>query len=182
MIKKNTGVDNPPPFYETERLLLRPSMEEDAPMVYELFNSPKWKKYVGDRKLQNIDDAAKYIRERMRPQLERLGFSNNTVIRKSDGAKLGCCGLYDREGLEGVDIGFGFLPQYEGFGYAYEAASRVKKIGIEEFGIREILGITMHTNLASQKLLLKLGLKRDGEVTLPGETEKLLLFRWKLLN
>lgn len=171
-----------PPVYETDRLLLRPSLEEDAEMLYQLFNSPKWKKFVGDRKVQNTADAAAYIRERMWPQFKRLGFSNNTVIRKSDGAKLGCCGLYDREGLDGVDIGFGFLPQYEGHGYAFEAASRVKKMGIEDFEIKEISGITSPANFASQKLLRKLGLKQDGEVILPGETEKLLLFRWKLLQ
>ncbi|GAB2769022.1 GNAT family N-acetyltransferase [Salinimicrobium soli] len=167
-------------IYETERLLLRPSTEEDADMILELFNSPKWKRYVGERKVNTLEDAAKYIRERMMPQLHRLGFSNNTVIRKSDGAKLGCCGLYDREGLDGVDIGYGFLPQYEGHGYAFEAACRVKQLGIEDFGIKEILGITAQENLASQKILLKLGLREEGLISLPGETKKLLLYRWKL--
>ncbi|MGB7843504.1 MAG: GNAT family N-acetyltransferase [Salinimicrobium sp.] len=167
-------------LYETQRLLLRPSTEEDADMLLALFNSPNWIKYIGDRKVRTLEDAAKYIRERMRPQLERFGFSNNTVMRKSDGAKLGCCGLFVREGLQGVDIGYGFLPQYEGRGYALEAASRVKLAGIEDFGLREIQGFTSAANFASQKLLLKLGLKQDGEISLPGETEKLLLFKWKL--
>jgi ribosomal-protein-alanine N-acetyltransferase len=169
---------NASPTYETERLLLRPSIEDDADMLLALFNSPKYLQFVGDRNLRSLDDARKYIRERMIPQFERLGFSNNTVIRRSDGAKLGCCGLYDREGLNGVDIGFGFLPQYEGQGYAFEAANRVKQVGVEEFGITEILGITVRDNLASQKLLAKLGLNRDGYTTLPGETTKLLLYRW----
>jgi hypothetical protein len=46
----------------------------------------------------------------MTPQLKKLGFSSYTVIRKTDNAKVGSSGLYDREGLEGIDLGFAFLP------------------------------------------------------------------------
>lgn len=102
---------------ETERLRLRSTSEEDADFVYRLLNSPQWLKYIGDRKVYSIEDARGYIQKKMLPQLERLGHSNFTVIRKSDGARMGSCGLYDREGLEGVDIGFAFLPEYEGQGY-----------------------------------------------------------------
>ena len=95
--------------FETERLLLKPMSKEDAPFLLELLNSPKWIKYVGDRNVHSIEEAASYIKIKMTPQLKRLGFSNYTVIRKTDHAKLGSCGLYDREGLEGVDIGFPFF-------------------------------------------------------------------------
>lgn len=60
----------------------------------------------------------------MRPQFERLGFGNYIMIRKSDGIKLGSCGLYDREGLDGIDIGYALMPQFERQGYAIEAASK----------------------------------------------------------
>ena len=165
--------------YETERLILRPTTESDAAYILELMNTPKWLKNIGDRKVHSEEDAIKYIQERMLPQLERLGFSNYTVIRKSDGVKMGSCGLYDREGLEGLDIGFAFLPAFEKKGYAYEAASRIKQAAIEDFGIEIIKAITIPSNTASQNLLEKLGLKFQKRFFMEGDSEELMLYQWE---
>jgi ribosomal-protein-alanine N-acetyltransferase len=164
--------------FETERLILRPTNEEDAKFFYELLNSPNWLKYIGDRKVYSIEAAQKYITEKILPQLESLGYANYTVIRKLDNNKIGTCGLYDREGMEGIDIGFAFLPEYEKQGYAFEAANKVKQAGIEEFNITEIKAITTKDNLASQKLLKKLGLIFVKHFTLPDDGEELLLYHF----
>ncbi|PRY13233.1 RimJ/RimL family protein N-acetyltransferase [Pontibacter ummariensis] len=164
--------------FETERLILKPTSEEDASFIYELLNTPKWIKYIGDRNVKSIEDAAEYIRRRMRPQLERLGFSNYTVIQKAANVKVGTCGLYDREGLEGIDIGFAFLPEHEKMGYAFEAANEIKRAGIEEFGISELKAITIKDNFASQKLLKKLGFYFCRTTFLPNDDEELLLFKY----
>jgi [ribosomal protein S5]-alanine N-acetyltransferase len=164
--------------FETERLVLRPTSEADAPFMFELLNSPKWIKYIGDRNVRSVEDAKNYIKSRMQPQLEKLGYSNYTVIRKSDQVKLGVCGLYDREGLEGIDIGFAFLPEYEGNGYALEAAKEVKRAGLKEFGISQLRAITIKENVGSQKLLEKLGFKFIKMVQLPTDPEDLMLFEF----
>ena len=166
--------------FETERLLLIPTSEEDAAFMYELLNSPTWIRFIGDRNVRSVEEAATYIRNRITTQLERLGFANYTVIRKTDREKLGVCGLYDREGLEGIDIGFAFLPQHEKQGYAFEAALEVKRAGIEEFGISQMKAITAKDNVASQKLLEKLGLRYSKQVQLPNDAEELLLYELKI--
>lgn len=165
--------------FETERLILRPTVEEDASFLVELLNTPKWLQYIGDRKVRSIEDAKEYVKNKIRPQLERLGYANYTVIRKSDGAKLGSCGLYDREGLKGVDIGFAFLPQFEKQGYAFESASKIKEVGFQVFNIEEISAITTKENIASQKLLEKLGLKYIKIIRIPNDDEDLLLYQLK---
>ena len=122
--------------FETERLILRPSGLEDAELVLELLNMPKWLKFIGDRNVKTLEEAQEYIKTRMLPQLERLGYSNYTMITKSDRSQIGTCGLYDREGLEGIDIGFALLPKYEGQngdeqvdpGYPYDLALRVRVV------------------------------------------------------
>ena len=162
--------------FETERLLLKPMSKEDAPFLLELLNSPKWIKYVGDRNVHSIEEAASYIKIKMTPQLKRLGFSNYTVIRKTDHAKLGSCGLYDREGLEGVDIGFAFLPQYEKMGYAFESANKIKELAFSQFNLKQISAITTKENKDSQKLLEKLGLKYMKIINIPDDDEDLLLY------
>ena len=162
--------------FETERLIIRPTNIEDAAFIFELMNSPKWLKNIGQRNLNSIDDAKNYINQKMIPQLEKLGYTNNTVIRKSDQVKIGTCGLYSREGLEGVDIGFAFLPQYEKMGYAFEAANKLMQIAFPEFGIKKINAITIKENIASQKLIEKLGLTFQKVIKLPNDPEDLMLY------
>ena len=164
------------PTFITERLILRLTELEDAPFILELFNSPKWIQFIGDRNLRTIEQAEKYITERMRAQLAHYDFSNYTVIRKEDQIKLGNCGLYDREGLGGIDIGFAFLPQYEGKGYAYEAANELKKQAFTRFNLRELHAITDKENIGSQRLIEKLGLQFKKYITLPDDKEEIMLY------
>ena len=163
--------------FETERLVLQPTTEEDAGFILELLNSPKWLEYIGDRNVHTEEDAKQYIKNKISPQLEKLGFGNYTLIRKTDGVKIGSCGLYDREGLEGIDIGFALLPAFEGLGYGFESASKVLEIGKTEFNIDRFSAITTKNNLASQRLIEKLGLRYIKTIRIPNDEEELLLYR-----
>lgn len=163
--------------FETERLILKPTLEEDAEFLFQLINMPKWIKYIGERNVKTVQEAENYIVEKMKPQLVKLGFGNYTLIRKTDNVKIGTCGLHDREGLEGLDIGFAFLPEYERKGYAFEAAEKLKNIAFSEFGINKISAITTKNNFASQRLLEKLGLKKIGTTKVTNDDEELLLYR-----
>jgi RimJ/RimL family protein N-acetyltransferase len=162
--------------FQTERLLLRPTSEQDALFIYELFNTPKWLRFIGERDVKSEEAARAYIRAKMLPQLEKLGFGNYTVIRKADNLTVGSCGLYDRPGLEGIDIGFAFLPQHEKKGYAFEASRELLRAAVEDFGLIKINAITEGENLGSQKLLERLGLVFTKTVRLPGEEEDLLFY------
>jgi len=104
------------------------------------------------------------------------------MIRKKDGTKIGTCGIYDRAGVEGFDIGFATLPDYEKKGYAYEATSRILSAAFEEFGIEKVCGYTTKDNLDSQRLLIKLGFERVGTTYLPNDEEKLEAYRKVKVN
>ncbi len=162
--------------FDTDRLMMRPTCEEDAEFIFRLLNMPKWHQFIGDRNVNSKADAAEYIKVKMDPQLERLGFGNYTVIRKTDAMKLGTVGLYDREGLEGLDIGFAFLPDFEGQGYAYESATALIDYIRLNFGLNVINAITDKRNVSSQKLLEKLGLNFQKMTLLPGESEEVMFY------
>ena len=162
--------------FQTERLTIRPTNSEDAAFIYELLNSPKWKRNIGDRNIETLEDAREYINTKSTPQHLRLGYGNYTVIRKEDGRKIGTCGLYDRPGVEGIDIGFAFLPDYEKMGYAFESASKVKQAAIELFGLKKLSAITIAENVPSQRLLEKLGLRFIKTMRIPNDDEELLYY------
>ena len=164
--------------FQTERLQMRPvSASFDKAFIFELLNTPKWLKNIGDRNIKSEEDAAAYINTKMTPKLEKLGYGNYVVIRKEDGAKLGTCGLYNRKGIEGVDIGFAFLPQYEKKGYAFESAKKLLTVAFDYFKITQISGVTIIENKASQNLLKKLGLEFKKIIKLPNDKVELLLFK-----
>lgn len=165
--------------YHTKRLSLRPTNIEDAAFVLELLNSPKWLEFIGDRNVKSLKDAKTYIQDIMLPVLKKNGFGNFTVIRKEDGAKIGCCGLYDREGVEGFDLGFAFLPDFENLGYGFESASKIKSAAVSDFNLKHISAITNPENIDSQRLLEKLDFKFQKNINLPGSRQKLMLYRFQ---
>ena len=164
---------------ETERLFIRPTIQEDASFILELMNSPKWLEFIGDRNIKTLKNAQEYIELKMTPQFKRLGYGNHTVICKRDDSKIGSVGLYDREGIKGIDLGFAFLPKYEGKGYAFEASYRLQQAALEEFGLNFLSAITTKNNVASQRLLVKLKFELTGTIVLPSDTEALLLYTFK---
>ncbi len=165
-----------PLTYETPRLYLRPTDDNDARLILKLLNSPGWIKYIGDRNVHNLEESKAYIQERMTPQLDRLGYGNFTLIKKVDHTPIGTCGLYDREGLDGVDIGFALLPEYHSKGYAFEAAHKILSLAWERFGLHKVRAITTNNNYPSQALIDKLGLKFIKNIMLPNDTETLRLY------
>lgn len=164
---------------ETERLVLKPTTEVDTGFIFELLNTPKWIKYIGDRNIGSLDDAKAYIVNKILPQFEQSGFGTYTVIKKSDQVKIGTCGLYDREGLEGVDLGFAFLPEFEKNGYAFEASKRILEIAFEKLNFNDVKAITTQENSSSQRLLEKLNFKLEGKIKLSEEGDEMLLFKRK---
>ncbi|MDH6251649.1 ribosomal-protein-alanine N-acetyltransferase [Chryseobacterium sp. H1D6B] len=174
MSPKNLSRENN--INETERLIIRPISLNDSEFILDLYNRPKFIKYIGDRDIRSLTDAANYIQHRFLPQLEKSGFGNYVVVTKESNEKVGAVGIFEREGLDVVDIGFSLLEEYEGKGYAYEAAVKVKSIGMDDFGLKKLSAITSKNNFSSQKLIEKLGLKFQKHVTLPNDDEELMYY------
>ena len=167
---------------ETERLTMCPMSVEDAEFILELYNSPKFIEFIGDRNIKTTEDAANYITQKFLPQYEKLGFGNYLIVRKTDNKKIGSVGIFEREGLDVHDIGFSFLPEFEGNGYGFESASKLLSTAVEEFSLKKISAITTKTNFSSQKLIEKLGLKFQKMVTLPDDDVELLYYETSTEN
>jgi ribosomal-protein-alanine N-acetyltransferase len=162
--------------YKTERLIIRPMSLDDADLILELYNMPSFIKFIGNRNIKSLADAENYIRAKFLPQFEKLGFGNYLIELKEGNIKIGGVGIFEREGLDIVDIGFSVLERFEGKGYMFEAAQKVKSIGMDDFGLTKLSAITSKDNFSSQKLIERLGLKFQKYVTLPNEDEELMYY------
>ncbi|MEM9545226.1 MAG: GNAT family N-acetyltransferase [Bacteroidota bacterium] len=165
--------------FSTDRLILRPMRLEDAPFVFELVNTKEWIENIGPRNVPSINAAKKYIQEKMVDHYEKHGYGNFLMMRKADGVKIGCISLYNRDDVEGVDIGFAMLPQYMSKGYAFEGAEVIKLAAKDEYGLKGITAFTTKENEISQKLILKLGLEFKKTIIFGDEKEELLFYELK---
>ena len=159
----------------TERLTLREVTHDDAAFILELLNTTKYIKYIGDRGVRSIEDARRYIDERYLASYRDNGYGLYGVVENASGALIGACGFVRRDTLPGPDIGFSFLPEFEGKGYGFESAAAVMKHGREVLGFDQVLAITSLDNHASEKLLTKLGFTLDDTIDFNGERLKLFV-------
>ena len=164
----------------TERLQLRELTEsdEDARFTLALMSDPDFHRYIGDRGVRTVEDARNYNLRGPIAMYRDHGFGMLRVELK-DGTAIGQCGLLKRDGLDDVDIGFAFLPEYRGQGYALEAVQAVMQWGETGLGLARIVAIATPDNRASIGLLERLGLHRERMIRLPGSSENLVLLSWQ---
>jgi len=160
----------------TQRLELRQLDAGDAPFMLELLNDPSFIANIGDRGVRNVEDAARYIQDRMVPSYARHGYGLYLVNLRATGAPVGICGLVKRDYLDDPDIGFAFLPQSRGQGYALESATAVRVHAFEVVRVSRLLAITSPHNTRSMQLLEKIGLRFERMITPPGEAREIRLY------
>jgi RimJ/RimL family protein N-acetyltransferase len=160
---------------ETARLRLRTLALDDAPFYLELVNDPSFIEHIGDRGIRTLDAARRAIIEGPMAMQAALGHSLCMVQLKHDGAPIGMCGLIKRETLPGVDVGYAFLPQFCGKGYATEAAAGALALA-PTIGIRRVLAITSPGNAGSKAVLEKIGMQFQEVVHLTPEDTGTLLY------
>jgi RimJ/RimL family protein N-acetyltransferase len=79
----------------------------------------------------------------------------------------------DVEGVDEVEVGYGFVPEYWGRGLATEIALACVGIGHDHFGLASIVAITTPANLASQRVMLKAGLAYERDIVHAGVPHRL---------
>lgn len=166
---------------KTDRLELRQVSAGDAGFMLSVLNDPAFIRHIGDRGVRSPDDARRYIRDRMMASYLEHGFGMYLVERTADMQAIGICGLVKRPGLEDVDIGFAFLPEYCGQGYALESAQAVLHLAEQRFRLSRVVAITSQNNQSSIRLLEKLAFHYEKDVQLPDNDEPVRLFVWQSL-
>lgn len=164
---------------ETKRLELQEIALGDAPFLFQLLNTPTWLQFIGDRGIKTMKDAENYAQNNMIASYQKNGFGLYLVKLKENKVSIGLCGLIKRPTLENVDIGFALMPEYEGKGYAYEAAAATMEYAQNKLSLTKIVAITVRENERSLKLLHKLGLRFEKIVKWPDSGEELMLLSWE---
>ena len=161
---------------ETKNLMLRQVSPDDAQFIFALLNDPAFIRNIGDRGVRTLDNARNYIKNRLVASYEKFGFGMYLAILKDSGDATGLCGLVKRDGLDDVDIGYSFLPQYRSKGYATESALAVKEYAKSVIRLKRLVAITDPANRGSIRVLEKIGLEFEKMVRLSEDDIDLRLY------
>lgn len=151
---------------ESERVTVRQFTLDDAEFVIELLNDDSFIRYIADKKVRTIVDAENYLKSGPLASYEQIGFGLSLVMLTESKTPIGMCGLLKRDELEFPDLGYAFLPQYCGKGYALEAVKAVLKEGMKRHSLSRVLAVTLPHNQHSNRLLQQAGFTQTGMVEL----------------
>jgi len=164
---------------ETERLLLRAPVADDAEVLAPMYGDPEVMRYVGDGRPLSRAETERSVK-RMIQRWEADGFGLFTTVRKGDGAVIGRVGLLvwntdtwepttraeSEDGRTEVEVGYTLGRDYWGQGYATEAAGAVRDYALRELGADRLIALIIHGNTASENVAQKLGLRYERDVML----------------
>jgi RimJ/RimL family protein N-acetyltransferase len=149
-----TGYAPMPLRLETERLVLTPEVESDAPWFAELLTARGTGTFT-------VDDARERIAA-MAVVVETIGIGALVLRRRDDGEALGYCAIVVGRGtVDEPELAYELLPSAHGHGYATEAARAVLDAAFGT-GRTRIWSTVRSWNTPSLRVLDKLGMQREG--------------------
>lgn len=164
----------------SDRLKLCKLESFEAPFILKLLNDADFIKHIGDKDIKTLERASQYILKENFESYQRLGFGMFSVRLLNGGpssVSIGLCGLVKRSYLDNPDLGYAFLPEFRGQGYAREAAKAVIDFARRDLKLKKLHAIVSPENASSLALLEKIGFVLEGKVLPPGEKESVVLFQ-----
>lgn len=150
----------------TERLILRPLTEEDVDNIFLLDSNPDVMRYVGVPTVTKKETSAKMV-DHIINQYKNNGTGRLAVIEKETNQFIGWSGIKllteEVNGYKNVyELGYRFLPEFWGKGYATEAAQASLDLGFNELNADKIYAYADVENESSNYILTKLGFENKG--------------------
>ena len=156
---------------QTARTTLRPASMQDVGYLHRLWTDPAVRRFFWDDEVITRGRAEAAVREAVE-DFGRYGLGLwISEGRESAGAPVGFCGLRHLDGGHEVEVLYGISPAEWGRGYATEIAPAILRYGFETVGLTRVWGIADAENLASRRVLEKVGMTFEGYAVNEGREE-----------
>ncbi|MET3699643.1 ribosomal-protein-alanine N-acetyltransferase [Bacillus oleivorans] len=150
------------PVLETDRLVLRKVIKEDAHSIFKYLSDEEVMRYYGLEPFQTVDDALSEISWYETIQNSKTGIRWGITL-KGEGEVIGSCGFHNTVSQHyRAEIGFELSKEYWGKGIASEAIKAMISFGFEQINLNRIEALIEQQNFPSQKLVEKQGFIREG--------------------
>ena len=148
---------------ETDRLRLRPWTEDDFEPFRAYYADERTARYVGGAK--DVDEAWRHFALQI-GHWELKGFGYWAVEEKDSGSFAGSVGLWKSAGWPELELGYWLLPEFQGRGYAREAATRARDYARDALGAPTLVSYIAPENEPSIRLAESLGATREESIEL----------------
>jgi RimJ/RimL family protein N-acetyltransferase len=143
---------------ETPRLLLRSFTPDDLDEFALLCADPDVMRYIGNGEPQSRERAEMRFNSLIEHWNDH-GFGPFAVTTKSGAEFTGFCGLQFLDNTRDIEVGYRLAKRFWGMGFATEAAKASLRFGFEELGLDRIVAVVQPENLASCRVVEKIGLR-----------------------
>jgi RimJ/RimL family protein N-acetyltransferase len=165
---------------ETERLILREWRDEDLEPFARINADPEVMTYLNGGDRMTLEETRTMLNDRVRKHWEEHGYGWFAVDLKETGAFIGFVGLHIPvflpEVFPAVEVGWRLDRSVWNRGLATEGARASLRFGFEDLDLDRIISIRHRDNLASGRVMDKLGMTLDRETTLPANGWPLLIY------
>ena len=155
--------NNWPPFLETPRLRLRLLTENDTEAAFRILSNPISMKYYGTAPHKDVEYTRKQYIHLMISRFKYRDAVSFVVTLKETDAYIGHINLvqFDRS-FHFAEVAYIIDPEYWGKGYGTEALGRAVEFLLKDFKVHKIRASVFSKNLASKRVLEKLGFIQEG--------------------
>lgn len=153
-----------PPFHlDTPRLLIRPWQAADRPALARFVTDAEMMRYISAGALWD-DAEIDAAMQRQARQLSVHGCCLGAAVAKADGQVAGLGGIQPLGETGSYEIGWWIWKDYWNRGLASEIAAAVKRHAFEVMGLPRVVAIAYPDNLASIRVMEKIGMRYDRRV------------------
>ena len=142
---------------QTERLILREFIIDDAIYFYKMNNDPEVIQYTGDNAFTSLEDAKEFLSNYNQYELNNMG--RWAVCLKDTNEFLGWCGLKYHPKDNIVEVGYRFYKKHWNKGYATESAKASIDYGFKTLKLSKIYAHAHIENLNSHQVIKKCGME-----------------------
>lgn len=148
----------------TERLLLRPAVEDDLEPMWLIRRQDSVGRWMTDASKdldQFLAKSAEFKRVEATIMIERDGAMIGELMLKVENAWAQGEVKEQAVGVQ-AEIGWCIDPAFEGNGYATEAVRELIRIAFEELGLRRLTALCFADNEPSWRLMERVGMRREA--------------------
>ena len=151
---------------ETDRLTLRPFVEEDFDAIHAMRSDAEVARYLYGETLSQSEARSLLAQKIAAPAWACEGdWLSVAAVERASGSTVGDVSLrWISERDRTAEIGFVFDPRHQGKGLATEAARALVDWAFTSAGFHRVIGRTEARNSASTRVLEKLGMRLEAHL------------------
>ena len=159
---------------ETARLILRSFAPDDLEAYHaQIYSDPDVTRYLPGGRPRPLDRTQVVLEYALEHERQH-GFTLWAVVNKTDQQFIGHCGLVYLQNASEVEIAYAIGKAFWGQGYVTEAARATLRYGFETYPLEQIIALAVPDNLASQRVMQKIGMHFQGRTDRYYNTELVL--------